>query len=99
MIFYTPTWLFDSIIILTNGIYRLKQLNQEAIALDWTKSAGHTLNGSRFIEDDDSPMDVGGVSSGHKLGGISLPSSNIRSTAAQAAIMRYETVCVKAVDF
>ncbi|XP_024357843.1 uncharacterized protein [Physcomitrium patens] len=67
-----------------------KQLNQEAIALDWTKSAGHTLNGSRFIEDDDSPMDVGGVSSGHKLGGISLPSSNIRSTAAQAAIMRLE---------
>ncbi|KAG0555120.1 hypothetical protein KC19_12G146000 [Ceratodon purpureus] len=66
-----------------------RQLNQEAIALDWTKAAGHTLSGARFVEDDE-PMDVGGVTSGHKLGGSLPPSANIRSTAALAAIMRLE---------
>ncbi|EOA16232.1 hypothetical protein CARUB_v10004374mg [Capsella rubella] len=30
-----------------------RQLNKEAESLDWTKSRGHTLNGSKFINDDD----------------------------------------------
>lgn len=29
------------------------QLNKEAESLDWTKSRGHTLNGTKFINDDD----------------------------------------------
>jgi hypothetical protein len=72
---------------------RPEQLNQEAVALDWTKAAGHTLSGARFVEDDDAPMDIGGVTSGHKLGGSLRPSADIRSTAALAAIMRYGALC------
>jgi hypothetical protein len=66
------------------------QLNKEAVDLDWTKAAGHTLSEARFVEDDDAPMDVGGVTSGHKLGGSLPPSADVRSTAALAAIMRLE---------
>lgn len=43
------------------------------------KFVGYILNGFRFIEDDDLFMDVGGVSSGYKFGGILLFLLNIRS--------------------
>lgn len=83
------------LLFLTSEFLRPEQLNQEAIALDWTKAAGHTLSGAKFVEDDEAPMDVGGVTSGHKLGGSLPPSANVRSTAALAAIMRYEDLCVE----
>lgn len=83
----------DPTIFLTFEILRPEQLNQEAVALDWTKAAGHTLSGARFVEEDDAPMDIGGVTSGHKLGGSLRPSADVRSTAALAAIMRYDAMC------
>jgi len=65
------------------------QLNQEAIELDWANTPGRTLSGVaiRGVEDDDEPMDVGGVTVGHKVGG-SLPPPNARSAAIQAAQTR-----------
>ncbi|CAM6064874.1 unnamed protein product, partial [Sphagnum tenellum] len=65
-----------------------KQLNQEAEALDWTRSKGHSLSGARYAEelDEDTPMDVGGVKSGHKLGGNPTAAGGPRSAAAEAAL-------------
>lgn len=66
------------------------QLNQEAVFLDWTKATGgHTLSTTRsYVEDSDAPMDVGGVKTGHKLGGISISPREVRRAAAEAALLR-----------
>ncbi|KAL3679840.1 hypothetical protein R1sor_022796 [Riccia sorocarpa] len=74
-----------------------KKLNEEAVALDWTKSTGHTLSskgnsfgagGSTFEE-----FDAGGVhtSKGHKLGGSSDQAryTDPRAAAAAAALRRF----------
>jgi hypothetical protein len=69
-----------------------KQLNQEAVSLDWTKgTGGHTLNTTKnYVEDSDAPMDTGGVKTGHKLGGISTSPHEVRRAAAEAALLRTE---------
>lgn len=66
------------------------QLNQEAVSLDWTKgTGGHTLSGTKsYVEDGDVPMDIGGVKTGHKLGGISISPHEARRAAAEAALLR-----------
>lgn len=70
-----------------------KQLKEEAISLDWTKSGGHSLGGSSFSseEEDEETIDVGGVFSGgsQKLGGSKdYNEMGAHSAAALAAVLR-----------
>lgn len=54
---------------------------------------GHTVSGARYVEeDDDAPMDVGGVQSGHKLGGTSHFSRDAKRAAAEAALLRSDSL-------
>lgn len=72
-----------------------KQLNEEAISLDWTKSGGHSLGGFKPLDDEEEDsIDAGAVriSGGQKLGGseehIQL---GARTAAALAALIRFST--------
>lgn len=66
------------------------QLNQEASALDWTKSTSHTLADSRYSGHDDLDMDIDlDRSLPHKLGGeTSLMSAGARLASVAAAYHR-----------
>ncbi|KAL2631663.1 hypothetical protein R1flu_016349 [Riccia fluitans] len=75
-----------------------KKLNEEAIALDWTKSAGHTLSSEKhsfsFQRELAEEMDTGGVhrSQGYRLGGGSTEQARYtdpRAAAAAAALRRF----------
>ncbi|KAL2938756.1 hypothetical protein RDABS01_022205 [Bienertia sinuspersici] len=65
-------------------------LNQEAFALDWTKSRSHTLADSQFSGHDDLDMDFDlDISLPHKLGGeTSLMSAGARVASVAAAYHR-----------
>lgn len=68
-----------------------KQLNQEAIALDWTKSKSHTLSGLRQEGDVDEFFSSHQTYSINKLGGNPLHSVvDARASAAAAALSRLE---------
>ncbi|KAM0941614.1 putative WLM domain, PUB domain, Ubiquitin-like domain superfamily, PUB-like domain superfamily [Dioscorea sansibarensis] len=67
-----------------------KQLNQEAMSLDWTKSKGHTLSGrkvSDYHEDDVASETVTGYG-GQKLGGSSNALATARASSVSAAYYR-----------
>ncbi|KAL9229890.1 hypothetical protein vseg_005308 [Gypsophila vaccaria] len=68
-----------------------KQLNQEAFALDWTRSRSHTLANTQFQGDDDFDMDFELESSlPQKLGGeTSAKPASARLAAATAAYHRF----------
>ncbi|XP_050381147.1 uncharacterized protein LOC126798275 [Argentina anserina] len=62
-----------------------KQLNQEAETLDWTRSRGHTLSGSRYTEHYEENSYVGeGSNSSHKLGG-NMPDQLVSARASSVA--------------
>lgn len=66
----------------------LKQLNEEAAKLDWTKSSGHTLSGghnSQHYEDDEDNDNLIGLP--HKLGGQTSV-FNARASSVAAAYSR-----------
>lgn len=68
-----------------------KQLNQEAIALDWTKSRSQTLSGLRQEADVDELFSSHETYSINKLGGNPLHSVvDARASAAAAAVRRLE---------
>ncbi|XP_078439372.1 zinc metalloproteinase-like protein [Wolffia australiana] len=69
-----------------------KQLNEEAVSLDWTRSRGRTLTGRAQTETFGDMASSAAVNSGpHKLGGGLVNGSNTdpRSTSAAAAIRRH----------
>ncbi|KAI8552057.1 hypothetical protein RHMOL_Rhmol06G0234800 [Rhododendron molle] len=70
-----------------------KQLNQEAAALDWTRSKGHTLSGVRHSENyEEFFVDAHGSSS-HKLGGKTPDQlANARAISVAAAYRRLANV-------
>eukprot|EP00250_Pteridium_aquilinum_P011609 c20191_g1_i2 orf=199-2073(+) len=65
-----------------------KQLSEEAMSLDWTKSGGHSLGGFKISsdeEEEEEPTDAGG----QKLGGSKEHNQlGARSAAALAALLR-----------
>lgn len=62
-----------------------KQLNQEAFALNWTKSRSHTLADTRFSGHDDMEMDLESENrSPQKLGGAA---SHMAVTAREASVV------------
>lgn len=66
-----------------------KQLNQEAAALDWTKSRGHTLSGVRHTSHSDDLFVGDSWSFSQKLGGnISDPLASARASSVAAAYRR-----------
>ncbi|KAH9793491.1 WLM domain-containing protein [Citrus sinensis] len=67
-----------------------KQLNQEAVALDWTKSRGHTLSGVRHTSHHEDDLFVGDSRSfSQKLGGnISDQLASARASSVAAAYRR-----------
>ncbi|KAL3502654.1 hypothetical protein ACH5RR_037103 [Cinchona calisaya] len=65
-----------------------KQLNQEAAALDWTKSKGHTLNGVSPALLAEEEFD-NRVSLSRKLGGQDSVFSNARASSVAAAYHRF----------
>eukprot|EP01018_Ginkgo_biloba_P012115 Gb_25986 [translate_table: standard] len=66
-----------------------KQLNQEAVALDWTKSSSRTLSGSRQTVSGDEVISFHKSQNVHQLGGNPLHSSiDARASAAAAALLR-----------
>ncbi|MCO5551197.1 hypothetical protein L7F22_004696 [Adiantum nelumboides] len=71
-----------------------KQLNEEAVSLDWTKSGGQSLDGFKSAydsEEEEDITDAGGVFTrgGHKLGGSKEHTQlGARSAAALAALLR-----------
>lgn len=68
-----------------------KLLNREVATLDWTHGHGHTLSGfGPPVDDDDEPVDAGGVRRGHKLGGEDPTNADARAAAVQAAMDRYQ---------
>nr|XP_027064562.1 uncharacterized protein LOC113690741 isoform X2 [Coffea arabica] len=69
-----------------------KQLNKEAVALDWTKSTGYTLNGFRHGLHAEDEFD-GHVSLSRKLGGNESHFSNARVSAVAAAYHRVANAC------
>ena len=65
------------------------QLNEEANALDWTKSTSHNLGGVNFLEEVNYEEESMNASNGQKLGGNNEYSHlGARSAAAQAALSR-----------
>lgn len=67
----------------------LAQLNREVATLDWTHGHGYTLNGfGPSVDDDDEPVDAGGVRRGQKLGGEDPTNADARAAAVQAAMER-----------
>ncbi|KAH9317551.1 hypothetical protein KI387_019320, partial [Taxus chinensis] len=76
-----------------------KQLNEEAIALDWTKSRSRTLTGLRHTDDTDEFLSFDETYSVHKLGGNPLHSFvDARVSAATAALHRVGNSSVNGVD-
>ncbi|XP_020082790.1 uncharacterized protein LOC109706396 [Ananas comosus] len=67
-----------------------KQLNEEAAALDWTKSRSHTLSGHKTFDsyDEELSFEVGNNIGGQKLGGSSNSSASVRALSAEAAHQR-----------
>ncbi|KAK9226108.1 hypothetical protein WN943_011155 [Citrus x changshan-huyou] len=67
-----------------------KQLNQEAVALDWTKSRGHALSGVRHTSHHEDDLFVGDSRSfSQKLGGnISDQLASARASSVAAAYRR-----------
>lgn len=66
-----------------------KQLNEEAIALDWTKSRSRTLNGLRQTDNIDEFYSLDETYNAHKLGGNPLHGFvEARASAAAAALCR-----------
>lgn len=68
-----------------------KQLNQEAVSLDWTKSRSHTLSG-RSISDHYEEMlhrEVTSLNSGQKLGGALNLLASARASSVTAAYIRF----------
>ncbi|KAH7279838.1 hypothetical protein KP509_37G039500 [Ceratopteris richardii] len=74
-----------------------KQLNEEAMALDWTKSGGQSVSGyksSHYEYEEDELADADGSFTNHaqKLGGSSTHSQlDARSAAALAALARFSS--------
>eukprot|EP00249_Psilotum_nudum_P015587 c25413_g1_i1 orf=416-2413(-) len=71
-----------------------KQLNEEAISLDWTKAKSHTVSGwkhdeERGIEAIGGAQMENNLSNGYKLGGNTDVSRSAKSAAAVAAIQRF----------
>ncbi|CAM6087975.1 unnamed protein product [Calypogeia fissa] len=67
-----------------------KKLNDEAIALDWTKSQGHTLSGVRLDDEDEEFEPSSSVGSrGYKVGGRIENFVDARAAAAAAALRRF----------
>jgi hypothetical protein len=66
------------------------QLNQEAASLDWTRSKGHTLSGSKYTQNQDGDFDTEVNSSlPQKLGGVrSTQLANPRASSVVAAYLR-----------
>ncbi|XP_057865190.2 uncharacterized protein LOC131072911 isoform X2 [Cryptomeria japonica] len=76
-----------------------KQLNEEAIALDWTKSRSRTLNGSRKTYDTDEFDSFDETYNIHKLGGNPLHVFvEARGSAVAAALSRVRNSNVIGVD-
>ncbi|KAF7140222.1 hypothetical protein RHSIM_Rhsim06G0169800 [Rhododendron simsii] len=70
-----------------------KQLNQEAAALDWTRSKGHTLSGVRHSENYEEFFVDDHSSSSHKLGGKTPDQlANARAISVAAAYRRLANV-------
>ncbi|KAL4555452.1 hypothetical protein LXL04_038071 [Taraxacum kok-saghyz] len=64
------------------------QLNQEANALDWTRSTGHTLSGSHKTNQQQEPdFHISNPNSSHKLGGPTILASP-RASSVTAAYNR-----------
>lgn len=65
------------------------QLNQEAAALDWTKSRSHTLSGTRYSDNYEDLLADNHISSSHRLGGTKPDRfTNARTTSVAAAYQR-----------
>jgi hypothetical protein len=66
------------------------QLNEEAASLDWIRSRGHTLNGSKIFDsyEDDFVLEPDTVAFGHRLGGESSSLASSRALAGAAAYSR-----------
>ncbi|KAL4185042.1 hypothetical protein AMTRI_Chr10g4030 [Amborella trichopoda] len=66
-----------------------KQLNQEAVTLDWTKSKRHTLSGTSSKDDYEWETQIETVHHAPKLGGRNLnPGIHVRESSVAAAYIR-----------
>ncbi|CAN4094212.1 unnamed protein product [Withania somnifera] len=65
----------------------LKQLNEEAAKLDWTKSTGHTLSGHNLQHCEDDQDNDNHIGLSHKLGG-QTSAFNARASSVAAAYSR-----------
>ncbi|CAN4096240.1 unnamed protein product [Withania somnifera] len=65
----------------------LKQLNEEAAKLDWTKSTGHTLSGHNLQHYEDDEDNDNHIGLSHKLGG-QTSNFNARASSVAAAYSR-----------
>lgn len=65
-------------------------MNEEAVALDWTKSRSHTLSGRKTFDsyDEELSFEVPNNIGGQKLGGSSNSSASVHALSVEAAYQR-----------
>ncbi|KAK1396141.1 WLM domain-containing protein [Heracleum sosnowskyi] len=71
-----------------------KQLNQEAVSLDWTRSTSHTLSGARFSREHEEELSYSGETENlsRKLGGKGTDQlANARLSSVAAAYRRLDS--------